>query len=129
MSFLHLDLELNVSGERFSSPAVRSMWCQVMVAEIGTEGELVLARCLLTGISNVIILYWNKWSTPCLSSCFPDFEIPCCVLAAHPNSVNHRAETEFLVQEYFSLECEGGQEKNGDSGRAGLTYREAGHLL
>lgn len=100
-----------------------------MVAEIGTEGELVLARCLLIGISNIIILCWDMWSAPCPSSSFPDFEIAHHVLAAYPNIVNHRAETEVLLNKKFSLECEGGQEKNGNSGRAGLTYRTAGHLL
>jgi len=49
------------------------------------------------GDSNVIILYWDMWSTLCPSSSFSDFEIACCVLEAYPNTVNHRAETEFFL--------------------------------
>lgn len=45
VSFLHFHLELNVSGEGLYNFVVCSMWCQVMVAEIVTGGELVLATC------------------------------------------------------------------------------------
>lgn len=66
------------------------MQCQFMVAEIGTEGVLVLAR-YLAGISN-IILYCDMGSTPALS--LPSWFSS--VLATHPNAVNHRAQTDFF---------------------------------